>query len=152
MQINRIIFAFIIMASTRILEFAPKNKYYADIRARNGSAKFEFPRGPAGGPGGHAMYPLKEVVELIKFSGSRDEVTCFISNADDCFENCVDYGWAPAEILRTIKGLFPANSGALDTWRAIMEANVGNVHTVADARGVIQDFIVDLFGETNLGT
>ena len=32
-----------------------------------------------------------------------------------------------------------------------MGANVGQVNTVQDARGVIQDFIADLFGETNLG-
>lgn len=151
MQINRIILTFIIMASTKILEFAPKRKYFSDIRARNGVGKFEFPRGQAVNAGGVVMYPLKEVADLIKFSGSRDEVTCFISNADDCFENCVDYGWTPTEILRTIKGLFPANSSALDTWRAIMDANVGQVNTVHDARGVIQDFIADLFGETNLG-
>ena len=74
------------------------------------------------------MYPLKEVVDLIKFSGCRDETTCFIANANDCSENCVDYNWEPQEILRTIKGIFPVNLQALDTWRAVMEANAGQVN------------------------
>ena len=33
------------------------------------------------------MYPRKEVVDLIKFSGCRDETTYFISNDDKCFDS-----------------------------------------------------------------
>ena len=67
------------------------------------------------------------------------------------FENCVDYNWDAREILRTVKGLFISGSRVLDTWRAVRDAKAGQINTVAEAQEVVQDFLADLFGETNLG-